>query len=132
MIAAFAPWHADHAVARETLRGGEPRLIAHVAIETTSVLSRMPEGRRIGAALVLAGLIASFPRPWLTLDGAQARGALERAVAAGLHGGALNDALIAATATHHGGRLVSADRRARRTYEALEVDVAYLAPPSSG
>lgn len=126
VIAAFALWHPDHDAAREAIRGRQPRLIAHVAVETASVLSRMPEGRRIAASLVVEGLRAGFPDPWLSLDGAGTRSALDRAVAAGLGGGALYDALIAATAAHHGGQLVSADRRARRTYEALGADASYL------
>lgn len=48
-------------------------------------------------------------------------------MAAGLRGGALYDALIAATAADHGARLLSADLRARRAYDALGVQASYLA-----
>jgi predicted nucleic acid-binding protein len=126
VIAAFAAWHNDYAAAREALLDNEARLIAHVAFETVSVLSRMPESHRIAAPLVLKGLLESFPDPWLALDNAQIRPALERAVAAGLHGGALYDALIAATALRNDAQLISADRRARPTYEALGVEAVYL------
>lgn len=128
VVAALSPWHTAHGAAREALAGRETRLIAHVAFETTSALSRMPEGRRVSAAVVLDALTQGFRAPWLGLDAEQARAALERAVATGLRGGALYDALIAATAAHHGVRLVSADRRARRTYELLGADAAYVAP----
>ncbi|MEX0427861.1 PIN domain-containing protein [Nocardioides sp. DS6] len=40
----------------------------------------------------------------------------------GVGGGATYDALIAATAQHHEHRLLTADRRARATYDALGVD----------
>ena len=127
VVAALAPWHSGHDAARDALRDRQPQLIAHVAFETTAVLTRMPEGRRVAAEVVLEGLRAGFPGKWLSLGGARTRTALEQAVAAGIRGGALYDALIAATAAHHGGQLVSADRRVRRTYEALGVDVAYVA-----
>jgi predicted nucleic acid-binding protein len=126
VVAALAPWHPAHETAREAIGGAQSRLIAHVAFETASVLSRMPEGRRVAAPLVVEALLAGFPKPWLSLDGDRTRVALQRAVVAGLRGGALYDALIAATAAHHGGQLVSADRRARRTYDALDVDVVYV------
>jgi predicted nucleic acid-binding protein len=126
VVAALAPWHEAHAAARAALRDARPTLIAHVAYETTAVLSRMPEGHRVSPAVVLDALARGFPARWLTLDGARSRRALNAAVAAGLRGGALYDALIAATAARHGARLLSADRRARKTYEALEVDVTYV------
>ena len=125
VVAALAPWHDNHAAARAALRDTRPSLIAHVAYETTAVLSRMPEGHRIAPAIV-AEALRGFPARWLTLDGIRARRALDRAIAAGLRGGALYDALIAATAAHHGATLVSADRRARRIYDALGADVTYV------
>jgi predicted nucleic acid-binding protein len=47
-------------------------------------------------------------------------------VAAGVRGAALYDALIGATAAEHGARVLSADRRAQATYEALDVEVSLL------
>ena len=123
VVAALAPWHEAHAAARRALRDARPDLIAHVAFETTAVLSRLREGHRVAPAVVAEALRRGFPARWLTLDGMRTRRALEAAVTAGLRGGALYDALIAATAAHHGLRLLSADRRARRTYEALGVDL---------
>jgi len=106
--------------------GDAPRLIVHVAFETSSVLSRMPEDRRMEAAVVLDALEREFPEPWLALDADAQRACLRRSVDAGLRGGALYDALIAATAREHGARLLSADRRAREAYEAMGADVSYL------
>ena len=126
VVAALAPWHEAHAAARAALRDARPNLIAHVAFETTAVLSRMPEGHRVAPAVVLDALTRGFPARWLTLDGGRSHRALDAAIAAGLRGGALYDALIAATAARHGAKLLSADRRARRTYEALGVEVTYV------
>lgn len=127
VIAVLSPWHAAHVAARKALKGAEPQLIAHVGFETTSALSRMPEGRRVSAAVVVEALTKGFPDPWIGLGPAATRAALERAVGAGLRGGALYDALIAATAAHHDVPVLSADRRARATYEAMGTDVRYVA-----
>ena len=99
---------------------------AHVAFETTSALSRMPEGLRIAPAVVLEALELGFPTPWLTLEAADQRDALQRAVKAGVRGGALYDALIAATVSKHGARLLSADRRARGAYQAMGVEATLI------
>jgi predicted nucleic acid-binding protein len=126
VIAALAPWHVAHQPARTALMRDEVRLPAHVAFETTSALSRMPEGRRIAPAVVLQAIEAAFGQPWLTLDAAEQRNALQRAVGAGVRGGALYDALIAATASRHGAWLLSADRRAHGAYQAVGVEVTFL------
>lgn len=125
LIAAFASYHAAHERAIDAV-GNSPRLIVHVAFETSSVLSRMPEEQRMEASFVLDALEREFPDPWLALDQAALRSCLRRAVDAGLRGGALYDALIAATAREHGATLLSADRRAREAYEAIGVQVSYL------
>lgn len=122
VIAALAPWHELHVRARAALAEGEVGLPAHVAFETTSALGRMPKGRRIAPAVVLEAL-RTFPTPWLALDGSGLREALERAVEAGVRGGALYDALIAATAAKCDAEVVSADGRALVTYRAMGVQV---------
>jgi len=86
----------------------------------------MPEGRRIAPSVVLDALNRAFKQPWLALDAESSREALRRAVAAGVRGGALYDALIAATAAAHGAQIVSADRRANATYLAMAAEVRFL------
>jgi predicted nucleic acid-binding protein len=129
VIAALAPWHSAHREARAALAGGAVGLPAHVAFETTSALSRMPEGQRIAPAVVLEALERAFAKPWLSMDSEALRDALQRAVGAGVRGGALYGALIAATAAHHGARIVSVDRRALPTYRAMNVEVSLLEAP---
>lgn len=126
VIAALAPWHEAHRDVRSALRGAEVRLPAHAAFETTSALSRMPHGQRVSASVVLDALMRGFPSPWLSLDGDAHRRALERAVDSGVRGGALYDALIAATACAHDATLLSIDRRALPTYEAMGVQLRAL------
>lgn len=125
-IAAAAQWHVAHEAAVAALTAGPPSLIAHVAFETTAALSRMPEGQRLAPAVVLEWLERRFRTRWLGLSAAHARRSLRTAVEHGIRGGALYDALIAATAAHHGHTLVSADRRAAPAYWAFGVDVIYL------
>jgi predicted nucleic acid-binding protein len=126
LIPALASSFAGHERCVAALAGRSPRLISHVAFETTSVLSRMPEGLRMTPLSVRDALDVDFPDSWLALDARGQRDCLHRAVDAGLRGGALYDALIAATAREHGATLLSADRRAREAYEAIGVDVSYI------
>lgn len=127
VVAALAPWHPAHGAAREALGAAtDRRLIAHVAFEATSSLSRMPRGRRVAATIVQSALEEMFPAEWLQMDGAGARRTLATAVADGVGGGALYDAAIAATAAVAGGRLVTLDRRALSVYELIGVDVELL------
>jgi predicted nucleic acid-binding protein len=125
-IAAAAPWHTAHEAATAALAANQPALIAHVAFETTAALSRMPEGQRLSPAVVLGWLERRFPSAWLALPAGATRRGLRNAVDSGIRGGALYDALIAATAAHHRCTLVSADRRAAPVYAAVGVDVVYL------
>ena len=80
----------------------------------------------MSAATVRDAIDRDFRDAWLALDAEGQSACLRRAVGAGLSGGALYDALIAATAREHGATLLSADRRAREAYEAIGVDVSYL------
>jgi len=126
VIAALAPWHTAHAAARSELMGDERRLVAHVAFEVVSVLSRMPEDRRMAPSVVLESLENDYADPWLVLTGEEHLTCLRRATLAGLRGGMLYDALIAATAKRHGATLLSADRRAIAAYEATGATVSFL------
>lgn len=125
-IAAAAAWHEAHDAAVAALARDEPSLIGQVALETTAALSRMPEGQRLSASVVSEWLEQRFNGRWLVLPASAARRMLKVAVERGIRGGALYDALIAATASHHGHTLISADRRAEPVYSALGVEVVYI------
>jgi predicted nucleic acid-binding protein len=125
-IAAAAPWHAAHDAAVVALAAGEPALIAHVAFETTAALSRMPEGQRLAPAVVMEWLEVRFRSRWIALPAGATRRALRTAVECGIRGGALYDALIAATARHHNHTLLTADRRAAPVYAALGIEAVYI------
>jgi predicted nucleic acid-binding protein len=126
VVAALGPWHPAHEASRTALLDDDRRLIGHVAFEAVSVLSRMPY--RVTPTIVLQALDRDYPLPWLALDADSQQACLHRAVDGGLRGGALYDALIAATAVKHGVTLISADRRAQPTYEAMGVQAQFIDP----
>jgi predicted nucleic acid-binding protein len=125
-IAAAARWHVAHEAAVAALAADRPSLISHVAFETTAALSRMPEGQRLAPAVVLEWLSLRFSSRWLALPAAAVRRTLRTSAEQGIRGGALYDALIAATARHHDHTLITADRRAAPVYTALGVEAVYI------
>jgi predicted nucleic acid-binding protein len=68
---------------------------------------------------VRAFLDAHYDEPPAVLSAAGYRGLLREAEELDIVGGAVYDALVAATARQEGATLVSLDRRAARTYGAL-------------
>jgi hypothetical protein len=66
-VAAFASWHEQHAAARRVLDGGV-RLIEHCALETFSVLTRLPPPHRSSGGLVRDFIRARFPQRFLRLS----------------------------------------------------------------
>ena len=125
VVAAFASWHEAHEAARRALDGGL-RLPEHCALETYSVLTRLPPPHRAPGEVVRDFLKARFPEPLLRLSPAAYRafvlGLAEREIA----GGAAYDALVAATAAEHDAELVSCDRRASAVYERYSVRLQLL------
>jgi toxin FitB len=69
----------------------------------------------------MEALQRGFSHPWLAMDAEGLRDALQKAVEAGVRGGALYDALVAATAASHEAEILSADRRALGTYQTMGV-----------
>jgi predicted nucleic acid-binding protein len=127
VIAAFASWHEHHPVARMAL-SRRPRLIAHAAVESYSVLTRLPPPHRAQPAIVHAFLTERFADPLLTLSETGYQDLLATAASNGILGGPAYDALIAITATEHHATLVSLDQRASATYEAVGATVERLLP----
>lgn len=125
VVAAFASWHEGHASAAAALARG-PRLPAHAAVEAYSVLTRLPPPHRAAADVVEAFLATRFPQGLLALPAAAHRTLIRDVARAGLAGGAVYDALVAATARHARTTLLTRDRRAARTYEAIGVRYEWL------
>lgn len=120
VIAAFASWHELHDSALAALND-RPLAPGHAIVESYSVLTRLPPPHRAPAGLVSEFLVDRFPDPYLMLSGEQLRDLLPSLADAGLHGGASYDTVIALTAREHNAELLSGDRRAKVTYDALEV-----------
>ena len=125
VVAGFASWHEAHAAARAAL-SRSPRLPAHVALESYSVLTRLPPPHRFSPTIVGELLAARFPELPLTLPAKQQRSLIAFAIEAGVTGGAIYDALVAATARHAGATLLTRDRRAIPIYEILGVDFEFV------
>ena len=67
VIAAFASWHENHQAARRALDNGL-RLVEHCAVETYSVLTRLPAPHRVAGSVVGDFLRARFPDPYLRMS----------------------------------------------------------------
>jgi predicted nucleic acid-binding protein len=119
-IAAILADYAGHDQAEEALKACT-RTIAHVAIETYSVLTRLPPPHRLDGPDAASIVDARLPPVYTTLDATAYASAAARLAAAGISGGATYDGLIALTARKHDLELVSRDRRAARAYRALGV-----------
>jgi predicted nucleic acid-binding protein len=119
VIPMFAAWHEAHR-SSILLLAEEPRLPAHVAIESFSVLTRLPTPHRVPASVVVEFLDRVFPPATrLVPDGPELAAFPRTCMEAGIAGGAVYDALVAMTVRRHGATLVTRDRRALGTYRAF-------------
>lgn len=125
VVAAFASWHEHHESARRLLDGGL-RLVEHCALETYSVLTRLPPPHRSPGTVVADFIRARFPDPFLRLNPAAYRSFVLGLAANEVTGGAAYDAVVAATAAGLGAELVTCDRRAAGTYERYGVRVRFI------
>ena len=121
VIAAFATWHERHEQSVGLLRD-DCVIPTQVAVETFSVLTRLPPPHRAPAPIVTEFLRHHFGRALIDLPKSKYPDVLSMATSNGLLGGSVYDALIAATVKHTGARLLSLDKRAIRTYSIVGVD----------
>lgn len=94
---------------------------AHVLFETYRVLTRMPGSDRVPPRTAIAVLESLAWKP-LQLPGGDCLPLIRAVARAGVVGGPIYDAQIAATAKHHGLTLLSRDRRAATVYDLVGVD----------
>lgn len=113
--------HAQHEQARPVFDLA-PAVPAHVAFESYSVLTRLPTPGRLSPAAAAQLLLRAFGGRFIALSGAEQEALLAGLPDLGIAGGAVYDALVAATALKHELTLHSLDRRAAGTYEAIGVD----------
>src|ERR1700760_2486907 len=127
VIAAFASWHEYHGVARKAM-SARPRLVAHAAVESYSVLTRLPPPHRAQPSIVHTFITECFAEPFLTLSERGYQELLAAVSAGQILGGRAYDALIAFTAAEHQATLLSLDQRAAATYQAVGATVEQLVP----
>lgn len=120
-VPAALPEHLAHGSALAALPREKTQAIGQVAIETYSVLTRLPPSQRVAAELAKNYLREVFAFPPLVLDANAYAGLLDLATEKAITGGGVYDAIVAATASRAGATLLTLDRRAVRTYELLGV-----------
>lgn len=119
-IPALDPNHEAHAACRRALVDHRPALAGHAAFEAHSVLTRLPIPLRLAPDQAARVLGAAFRDTcWLGPEESdRLRAELgER----GIIGGAVFDALVGLAAAADDRVLLTRDRRAERTYLALDV-----------
>jgi predicted nucleic acid-binding protein len=125
VVAAFASWHEHHERVRAILDGGL-RLIEHCALESYSVLTRLPPPHRCPGPVVRDFIRERFPEPFLRLDATSFREFVLHLPERDIAGGAAYDALVAATASKNRAELVTCDKRAAAVYENYNVKAVFI------
>jgi predicted nucleic acid-binding protein len=119
-VAATVSWHEAHDAARTAATGSA--IPVHARLESYSVLTRLPAPHRLAPEVAAELLQGWFPAARVLVpDASLATSLVERLAAIPISGSAVYDALVGLTAADHGVELVTRDRRAARTYEALGV-----------
>lgn len=125
LVAALTGWHPYHDIAKGALRVRVQSIPAHVLLECYSVLTRLPAPHRITAS-VAGQLLGALDLALVGLPSENQRALVQRLAATGRGGGAVYDALVAATALHHQVTLLSLDVRARSIYDVVGVKYELL------
>jgi predicted nucleic acid-binding protein len=128
-VAGILAAHENHEAARRCLEADRPRLVAHSAFETYSVLTRLPLPDRLSPSAAWRLLDRHFRSAPLVLRARSLQQLLASLANSGVWGGSVYDGLVAGTAKEHGAELVTLDRRAVPTYEAVGVAFRLLGDP---
>jgi len=124
-VALLVSDHPHHETTAAALGGRRLGLAGHAAFETFSVLTRLPSPARRSAEVVAHLIRANFPASrYLSAEASATM--VARIAAAGLSGGSVYDALVAAAAVEHGVALATRDRRALPVYRWMEAQVELL------
>jgi len=119
-LALIDPGHSHHDAVLAAISGHQIGLSGHAAHELFSVLTRMPFPARLTAADAARVITVNF-RGTKYLDARTSSTLTAEFADFDIVGGAVFDGLVAACARAHGLPLVTCDRRAQRTYDALRV-----------
>lgn len=119
-VAAIDPNHEAHEVCRRVLVDRRPVLAGHAAVETYAVLTRLPPPLRVDPTTACTLLRSAFGDPcWPKAD--VLRDLVGALAERGVVGGAAYDAVVALAADGSDRTLLTRDRRAERTYQAMAV-----------
>ena len=125
VVAGLSSWHTHHDIALPILAASPPA-IQHVVAESYSVLTRLSKGRGVEPKLALVAVMSAFNADRLALTSAQMEAMMVRLAAANIGGGATYDAIVAESARLANVELVTLDKRATRTYDAVGVHFTLL------
>ncbi len=124
LVPALLESHEFHAACHESA-GLIDAAIGHALVETYAVLTRLPQPYTV-PPLQAAAAVRTYAVNTLALPGNEVSGALERFGSLRVAGGAVYDALVAATASRYGATLLTRDERAAAVYERAGVDVTWV------
>ena len=125
-VALVTQGHKDHEAVFEAVGSLRLGLSGHAAIETFSVLTRLPSPSRRSPAVVWRILSNNFAET-RHLSSAGTEALLRLLKSTDVAGGAIYDALVAAAAVEHNLPLLTRDRRALDSYRAVGANVEWLA-----
>ena len=125
-VAALDASHVEHGACRAACVRRRPALAGHALFESYSVLTRLPGAGRVDPATAAEVLQRAFPDRCF-LSARQHDELLRRLARANLVGGMVFDALVGEAARVADRTLMTRDRRALRTYEAVGVRVEFVA-----
>lgn len=114
--------HAAHAAVSHWAAGRELVLSGHAAIETYTVLTRLPGDLRTAPTDASRVIEASFA-DIVTLSDPATHNVVRRLAQAGIAGGAAYDALVGMAAHRAGLTLATRDARAQATYQAIGAQI---------
>jgi predicted nucleic acid-binding protein len=119
---------ADESVRAECEKAlrSSPAPIAHVFLETYSVLTRLPAPLRMTGMQAGTFLSQAFPKSPLAIGPDENRKLLDVLMHEHIIGGSTYDALIAFTSVKHSAQLITRDRRAAATYAAMGASITFI------
>ena len=117
--------HGRHPAVSRWAQGKDLILSGHAAVETYSVLTRLPGDARLTAEDAIAVMDDRFSGV-VALSAADSAAAHHQLASVGVVGGAVYDGLVALAAKAAGLRLATGDARAFSTYDAVGAEAVLV------
>lgn len=127
-IAAMDTTHEQHHWCVDLVSSRRPALAGHAAIETYSVLTRLPSPSRLSPDTARKVIAHNFPDP-CPIPLQNPLSLIERFADLGIRGGAVYDGLVALAADADNRTLLTRDERAERAYRRLGIKFEHIAGP---